>query len=128
MKEPHWVPKNFVLSLHEELLAQFGGALGVRDEPLLDAALARPQHLFSYAHPDLFALSAAYMYGIVRNHPFVDGNKRTGFLTGYAFLVRNGKELTVPEPEATAVIMDLAGAKLEEAELAVWLRENSQSR
>ncbi len=124
MKEPAWVPKDFVLALHEDLLAEYGGAPGIRDETLLESALARPHHLFAYENPDIFTLAVAYISGLVRNHPFIDGNKRTAFMIGYAFLSRNGKELTAPEAEATAIILDLASRKIKEEELAAWLRKN----
>jgi len=128
MTEPAWVPKDFVLALHEDLLAEYGGAPGIRDEALLESALARPHHLFAYENPDIFTLAAAYISGLVRNHPFIDGTKRTAFMIGYAFLSRNGKELTAPEAEATAIILDLASKKIKEEELAVWLRKNCEYR
>ncbi len=128
MKKPAWVPKDFVLALHEDLLAEYGGAPGIRDEALLESALARPHHLFAYENPDIFTLAAAYISGLVRNHPFIDGNKRTAFMIGYAFLSRNGKELTAPEAEATAIVLDLASKKIKEEELAVWLRKNCEYR
>ena len=124
MKEPVWIDRNVVLAMHDELLFEFGGASGFRDEALLDSALARPQNLFLYETPDLFALAAAYIHGIVRNHPFVDGNKRTGFVVGGIFLERNGKILMASEAEATAIILDLASRKIKEEELAAWLRKN----
>lgn len=126
MKEPVWVPKDFVIVLHDQYIVEFGGSFGIRDKTLLESALARPKNLFSYDSPDLFVLAAAYISGIIRNHPFIDGNKRTGFIIGYAFLKRNGKQLSVPEPEATAIILDLAARKINEEELAIWLRENCE--
>ncbi len=124
MKEPVWIDRNVVLVMHDELLFEFGGASGIRDEALLDSALARPQNLFLYETPDLFGLAAAYIHGIVRNHPFVDGNKRTGYVVGGIFLERNGKILMASEAEATAIILDLASRKIKEEELAAWLRKN----
>lgn len=88
-----------VLSLHDVLLAEFGGPSGIRNETFLDSALARPQQMFHYEDPDLFKLATAYIYGILKNHPFVDGNKRTAFMTGFVFLARNGKPLNAPEAE-----------------------------
>ncbi len=126
MKEPAWVPNDFVLALHEDLLVGYGGAPGIREDALLESALARPHHLFAYDKPDLFALAASYISGLVRNHPFIDGNKRTAFMVGYSFLSRNGKELSAPEPEATAIILDLASRKITEEDLAVWLRKNCE--
>jgi len=124
MKEPAWVPDDFVLALHDDLLAGFGGASGIRDEGLLESALARPHHLFAYEKPDLFTLAAAYISGLVRNHPFLDGNKRTAFMVGYSFLSRNGKELSGTETEATAIMLDLASRNITEEELAAWLWKN----
>jgi death-on-curing protein len=124
MKEPVWVPKNVVLTTHEMLIAEFGGSAGLRDEGLLDSALARPQQIFSYGDPDIFALATAYVYGIVRNHPFVDGNKRAAFVAGGIFLERNGKRLIASEAEATQAVLDLAANKMTEEEFAFWLREN----
>ena len=123
MKEPLWISKEVVLAIHDELLAEHGGATGLRDEGLLDSALARPENLFSYEKVDLFSLAAAYTHGILRNHPFIDGNKRTAFLTGYVFLGKNKKELVASEAEATQVILDLVSKKLTEAEFAMWLKE-----
>lgn len=126
MKEPVWINRNVVLAINEELLFEFGGAPGLRDETLLDSALARPQHLFLYETPDLFELTAAYINGIVQNHPFVDGNKRTGLVVGGVFLERNGKSLLASEEEAAAVIFALAEKKIKENELGNWLRKNSK--
>lgn len=126
MKKPVWVLKNLVLSLHEELLAEHGGASGIRDEGLLDSALARPQNIYSFGSTDLFTLAAAYINGIVRNHPFIDGNKRTAFMTGYVFLGRNGKELVADEAEATQIMLALAGSKVSEEDFALWLKKNCE--
>jgi len=124
MKEPRWVSKELVLAVHDELLAEHGGATRLRDEGLLDSALARPENLFSYEKVDLFSLAAAYAHGILRNHPFVDGNKRTAFLTAYVFLGKNKKELVASEAEATQMIFDLVSKKLKEREFAMWLKEH----
>ncbi len=90
MKEPTWVLRETVLALQEELLAQFGGLAGLRDEHMLDSALARPQHLFAYGRPKLFDLAASYGFGLVKNHNFVNGNKRIGFTVAVLFLELNG--------------------------------------
>ena len=124
MKEPLWVSKELVLAIHDELLAEHGGATGLRDEGLLDSALARPENLFSYEKVDLFGLAAAYTHGILRNHPFIDGNKRTAFLAGYVFLGKNKKELIASEADVTQMIIDLVSKKLKEAEFALWLKEH----
>jgi death on curing protein len=112
VKEPIWLRPDFILSLHEELLAEFGGSAGVRDSGLLESALARPRNLLAYGKPGLFDLAASYAHGIVSNHPFVDGNKRTGFMASYTFLARNGFELQAAEPEATAATLAMAAGEL----------------
>ena len=121
MKEPVWVPKEVVLATHDMLISEFGGSPGLRDEGLLDSALARPMQIFSYGDPDLFILAAAYVNGIVRNHPFIDGNKRIAFVTGTIFLERNGKTLNALEAEAAQAILDLATKKLTEKQFTKWL-------
>ena len=126
MKEPLWVPKNIVLAIHDELLFEHGGAPGIRDEDLLDSALSRPQNIQSYGKPNIFSLAASYINGIVRNHPFVDGNKRTAFMVGYVFLFVNGKELIALETEATEVMQALASKKMNEKEFSRWLKTNSK--
>ena len=126
MKEPVWVSKRVVLAMQEELLVEHGGVSGIRDEALLESALARPQNLYSYGDPSLFTLAAAYIYGIVHNHPFVDGNKRTGYVIGGIFLERNGKMLMATEEEATAVMLALANKTIQEAGLATWLKQNCE--
>lgn len=129
MKEPRWVSKELVLAVHDELLAEHGGATGLRDEGLLlDSALARPENLFSYEKVDLFSLAAAYAHEILRNHPFVDGNKRTAFLTAYVFLGKNKKELVASEVEAIQVILDFVSKKLNEKVFALWLKEYCLSK
>ncbi|GJL66549.1 MAG: death-on-curing protein [Nitrospirales bacterium] len=124
MKESLWVSKELVLAIHDKLLAEHGGGTGLRDEGLLDSALARPENLFSYEKVDLFGLAAAYTHGILRNHPFIDGNKRTAFLTGYVFLGKNNEELVASEAEATQAILDLVSKKFVEVEYAMWLKEH----
>ena len=124
MKAPTWLGKGFVLVLNEELLADFGGSAGVRDEGMIESALARPLNLFEYEKPSLFDLAAAYAFGIVGNHPFIDGNKRTGFLAAYVFLGRNGWQLMASEADATAATLALAAKQMTEEEYAAWLKEN----
>ncbi|MFQ5674243.1 MAG: type II toxin-antitoxin system death-on-curing family toxin [Nitrospinales bacterium] len=128
MKQPVWIPKEVVLLTHDLLLAEHGGQPGLRDEGLLDTALARPQQLLSYGDPDLFGLAAAYVFGIIRNHPFLDGNKRTAFMVGFDFLYQNGKLLSAPEPQAAQMVVDLAAKKITEEEFAIWLQENSKRK
>jgi death-on-curing protein len=115
-----------VLALQERLLSEFGGLSGVRDAALLDSALARPQQLFSYGKPSLFELAAAYAFGLVRNHPFLDGNKRIGFTTGVLFLELNGCHFSAAEADATLRTLALAAGALDEAGYAAWLKENSR--
>ena len=126
MKEPEWVLREAVLAAHEQSLAQFGGSSGLRDEGLLDSALGKPLNLFAYGKPDLFDLAASYGYGIVKNHPFIDGNKRTGFLVAVVFLELNGDRFQASEVDATLQTLALAAGALSEAEFAGWLRANSK--
>ena len=125
--KPVWVAEEVVLAIHERLLAEHGGANGLRDGEMLESALARPQQLLAYGEPDLYDLAAAYAGGIVRNHPFVDGNKRTAFMAAFVFLTRNGVQLIAPEIEAVQIVTALAANELEETEFAGWLRNNCRS-
>jgi len=126
--EPKWLGVESVLVMHEEQLAEHGGADGVRDLGLLDLALARPRNAWSYGQCDLVALAAFYAAGIMRNHPFVDGNKRTGFLAAYAFLYVNGLEIVADEAEVIVQCFSLAADEIDDAEFAAWLQENVQTR
>ena len=117
-----------VLAMHDEQIAEHGGSLGVRDAGLLASALARPQNQAAYGDPSVFDLAAAYAFGIIRNHPFVDGNKRTGFLAAYVFLSLNGWELTASEIEAVVTVLALATGDIGEADFAAWLRDRSVIR
>lgn len=126
MKEPQWVLRETVLALQERLLAEFGGLSGLRDAGLLDSALARPEHLLAYGRPDLCELAAAYAFGLVRNHPFLDGNKRIGFTTAVLFLELNGGRFAAAEADATLQTLALAARELDEAGYTAWLRSNSQ--
>ena len=111
-----------VLAIHAEQLAEHGGAPGLRDEGLLDSALARPENLAGYRDPDAAALAAACAFGIVRNHPFVDGNKRTGFVAAATFLALNGFDLGAPEQDVVKTFWRLADGSLSEDQLAEWFR------
>ena len=125
MKEPFWIDEREVLALHNRLLALDGGPPGVRDAGLLLSALARPRQLYAYGEkPTIEQMAAAYIAGIIRNHPFVDGNKRTGFVVGVLFLELNGKRFSATEHEATQAITDLAASQLDEPALAKWLAAN----
>ena len=124
MKEPIWVRREVVDAMHPVLLAEHGGAPGIRDEKLLESALARPRQIFAYTKCDLAQLATAYVAGIVRNHPFVDGNKRTGFMTGYVFLERNRLRLTASDAEAAQAVLELAAGTVDEAGFAAFLRDH----
>ncbi len=119
-----WVQENAILAIHDRLLAVHGGSAGIRDRGLLDSALARPRNFAAYGTPDVFELAAAYACGIVQNHPFVDGNKRAGFMATFIFLDRNGWDLQAPEAEATRTMLSLAAGETSEEQLAFWLRKS----
>jgi death-on-curing protein len=124
MKKPVWIHFQTVIALHDVLLAEFGGASGIRDESLLESALARPPNLWFHEKPSIFRLAAVYTHGIVKNHPFVDGNKRASHVIGGIFLERNGQTLNASEEVATATTMDLAGSQLTEDGFTLWLRDH----
>jgi death on curing protein len=126
VKAPVWIDERDVLALHDRLLGLHGGAEGLRDDGLLKSAPARPQQHFAYAEsPDIVDMAAAYTGGIVRNHPFVDGNKRTGFVVGILFLELNGYRFTASEQDAARAIMELASGKLDEAGYIAFLRAHA---
>ena len=124
MSEPEWLDIDIVIDIHAEQLALFGGADGVRDRGLIESALGRPRHKFAYGESDLAALAAAYAFGIAKNHPFVDGNKRTAFASMLVFLGLNGIDFDVPPQDATVMIMALAAGEVSEESLARWIRDN----
>ena len=124
MTEPRWLDITIVLDVHAEQLALFGGADGIRDLGLLESGLARPINKFGYGESDLAALAAAYAFGIARNHPFVDGNKRAAFASIIVFLGLNGFDFDVPPEQATAMILALAAGEVSEDSLARWIRDN----
>jgi death-on-curing protein len=127
VKEPAWIDERDALALHDRLLALHGGASGVRDEGLLKSALARAQQIRAYADaPSIIDMAAAYTTGIVRNHPFIDGNKRTGFVVGILFLELNGYTFTANEEDATQAVLKLAAGTLDEAGYTNFLRTNTQ--
>lgn len=124
MDEPIWVGRAAIDAIHLDQLHQHGGRFGVRDENLLESVLARPRQRWAYEpDADLFDLAAAYGFGIARNHPFIDGNKRTAFMALFAFLRANGVRLTAPEPEAVDIMLGVAAGELGEPELATWCRQ-----
>ena len=128
-REPKWIDKRALLLLHEESLAMFGGARGMRDEGLLDSALARPVNQYLYEKADSLAgLAAAYGFGIAKNHAFVDGNKRAAFMAIGLFLAINGKRLRADQVDAIQTILALAAGNLDEAGLAKWIDANTRSK
>jgi death-on-curing protein len=126
VKEPVWVHGEECFAIHEMVLAQYGGLAGVRDEGLLASALDKPKNLFSYAKPNHFEMAASYAAGIIGNHPFLDGNKRTGFLIAAVFLEVNGWELTAAEESVVEMTLGLASGKLTERDYAAWFERNSR--
>jgi death-on-curing protein len=128
MTPPVWLLREAVLAIHERLLADFGGAPGIRDSGLLDSALARPETLLAHGRPTNFELAAAYAFGAVKNHPFVDGNKRTGFTIAIVFLERNGDSFTASEVDATIQTLALAAGELDESGYADWLKANCKRK
>jgi len=122
MSDTKWLPKGAVLAIHARQLAEHGGGTGVRDFGLLDSALQRPQNKLAYETPDLADLAAAYAYGIARNHPFVDGNKRTALVVSRTFLLVNGYQITAPKDDRLKTFLALAEGSLSEDALAAWFR------
>jgi death-on-curing protein len=123
-----WVPRLALELLHDESLAEHGGAVGLRDEGLLESALARPQNLAAYGEPDLAALAASYGVGLAKNHAFVDGNKRAALLAVGLFVGLNGFRLEATQFEATSTMLAVASGELDEATFAAWLREHLRAR
>jgi death-on-curing protein len=121
--EPTWVNPRAVLALHDRQLAEHGGGVGLRDAGALDSALARPRNRWEYGEDDRAALAAAYAFGIARNHPFVDGNKRTAWVVARLFFRLNGETLRYMRKEAIDIVLALAAGELSEEELANWFRE-----
>jgi len=126
--EPSWLEVEDAILFHERLIAAFGGSPGLRDRGLLESALGRPKNPFAYDAPDLFALAAAYAHGIVKNHPFVDGNKRVAFVLARVFLGMHGVTFNPPDAEAVVMVEGLAGSAITQAEFAGWLRKHSRAR
>ena len=123
-----WVNRQVLLLLHDESLAEHGGAPGLRDEGLLDSALARPLNLAVYAEPDVAALAAAYGVGLAKNHPFIDGNKRAAFLAVGMFLALNGYRLQATQVDATLTMLGVAAGEVSEEDFAQWIRSHSVAR
>ena len=126
MKEPYWLTRSECLLLHDMMLDQYGGCSGIRDEGLLESALARPQQLYHYGKTSMPEMAAAYTAGIGKHHPFLDGNKRTGFMMGAGFLERNRYEFIASETEVAIRTLALAAGEMTEAEYAAWLETNAR--
>lgn len=125
MKEPRWLSRSILGVIHRNQIREHGGRLGIRDEGLIQSALDRPRNKWAYEEAaDLADLAAAYGYGLVANHGFVDGNKRVAFMAAYTFLGVNDRDLDAPEPEVVRVMLDLAASELTESEFAGWIREH----
>lgn len=126
MTDYRWLEREIILAIHEEQLTQHGGGIGIRDEGLLESALARPQNLAVYdPEADLNDLAAAYAFGIARNHPFIDGNKRTAFVAMELFLLDHGVALLAEDGDAVLTFLSLAAGEMSEADLASWIRRNA---
>lgn len=123
-----WIESALIHAVHDEQLAEHGGGIGVRDLNLLESALARPHQLENYGSPDVADLAASYGYGISRNHPFIDGNKRTGFVAMELFLALNDYELTASDSDCVLTMLSVAAGDIEEAAFADWIRQHMQLR
>ena len=128
MSEPFWLTRQIIVAIHDEQLAIHGGRSGLRDEGMLESALDRPRNRWAYESAGLAELAAAYAFGIARNHPFIDGNKRTSLLALYTFLGVNDVDFNVPEAEAAAMILSLAAGEVDELGLTRWIRDNWPSK
>jgi death-on-curing protein len=125
--EPCWLTREAVLAIHAQLLVRFGGSAGIREDNMLESALAKPRQLHAYGQPNVYEMAAAYAFGIVKNHPFVDGNKRAGFVAAYTFLGINGFDFTAPEEEAVIFTRGLAAGDITLEEYTLWLQKASRS-
>jgi len=125
VKEPIWLSREDCLAIHEMMLSQHGGLAGVRDKVLLESALSKPRNLFAYGSPTLPEMAASYAAGIILNHPFVDGIKRTGFMLAAAFLELNGMKLAATEESVVEMTLALASGSVKQAAYAEWLKRNS---
>ena len=123
-----WIDRQALRLLHDESLAQHGGSSGLRDEGLLESALARPRNLAAYGEPDVADLAASYGVGLAKNHPFVDGNKRAAFLAVGLFLALNGYRLVSSQADATLTMLAVAAGDIDEPTFAAWIRDHSRKR
>ena len=128
MKHWVWIDPRAISAIHDEQLAEHGGAAGLRDANLLESALARPMNLAAYEEPDAAALAASYAVGLAKNHPFVDGNKRTAFVALELFLALNGVVLNASDVECVTTMLAVAAGEIDEATLADWIRRNMAKR
>ena len=128
MSDRKWINRQVLLLLHDESLAEHGGAAGIRDEGLLDSALARPRNLALYEEPDVAGLAASYAVGLAKNHAFVDGNKRAAFLSVGLFLGLNGYRLHASQVAATLAVLAVAAGEMDEPGFAAWVRQHLQAR
>ena len=124
MTEPFWLTRQIIVAIHDEQLTIHGGASGLRDQGMLESALDRPRNKWAYEQAELPELAAAYGFGIARNHPFIDGNKRTALLAIYTFLGVNDVDFVVPEADAATMILALAAGEVSEDNFARWIRDN----
>jgi len=125
MKTPVWLDRDDAIAIHELMLAQHGGLVGVRDEGLLESALSKPRNLFAYGTPTVTQMAAAYAAGIILNHPFLDGNKRTGFMLAATFMELNSLTLSASEESVVQQTVAMAAGELKEADYAAWLKDSS---
>ncbi len=128
MSQPFWLSKVAILAIHGRLLAEHGGPSGIRDESLLESALAAPVNHFEYDGADVFTLAATYAHALTSNHPFLDGNKRTAFAAAGIFLELNGYRLTASEPDAVLAVLALSKGEMKAGEFSNWLRISSVER
>jgi death on curing protein len=126
MNEPRWLDPRAVQDIHEQQIEEHGGIHGIRDSALFESALARPQNLFAYGSPTIVEMAASLAVGIIKNHPFLDGNKRTGFVAAVLFMERNGFAFMAKEADATAATLAVASSQMSEEQFARWLEANSR--
>jgi death-on-curing protein len=126
VSEPIWIDERDVLAIHNRQLVEHGGAAGIRDEALLQSALGRPRNRLAYAGSDIVELATMYTVGIVKNHPFLDGNKRTGFVVGVLFLELNGRRFTASEAAAARAVLELAAGSIDDEGYCAFLRANTE--
>lgn len=127
MTRPIWLTPEIMLEVHSEQIAEHGGTDGIRDEGLFESAMSRPLNAFAYGDDDLINLAALYAAGIIKNHPFLDGNKRTGFVASELFLTLNGVALPASDDEVLAAVLSLASGEWDDKDYANWLRENTEA-